>query len=167
MWRHRDMAKLIEKWKRAASASKSKLSRRSEKTGTNNDKRVTRAIRLIKCGAISRVGRAMESKGLGDLSIPAIFAQMQVKHPPRLHEIDQDVFDFIPEEELQISVDRILPKLYLNAVPRPTRLWNGYLRRRRQKRPRNTWRFRSPTWPTTISLLGSCKRCKRRTLSQV
>ncbi len=60
---------------------------------------------------------SIENKGLGDLANPAIFAQMQAKHPPRMHEIDQDVFDLIPEEKLQVSVDRILPKLDLNAAP--------------------------------------------------
>jgi hypothetical protein len=44
-----------------------------------------------------------------------------------MHEIDQDVFDLIPEEKLQVSVDRILPKLDLNAAPWPTGFWSGYL----------------------------------------
>ena len=122
------MAELIERWKRAEAATKVKQSGRSEKTDANNDKRVSRAIRLIKRGAISWTRRALESKGLGDLANPAIFVQMQAKHPPRLHEIDQDVFGFIPEEELPISVARICPKLDLNAAPVPMGFRSGYLR---------------------------------------
>ena len=59
----------------------------------------------------------MESKGLGDLTNPAILSQMRSKHPPRLYEIEHVVSDFIPEEDLQISVKKILPKLDLNAAP--------------------------------------------------
>ena len=110
------MAGIIEKWKWAATATKSKQSGRSEKASTNNDMRFTRAIHLIRRGAISRTRRALGSKGLGDLSNPAILAQMQAKHPPMLHENDRDVFDMIPEEELQILVDKILPTLDLNAA---------------------------------------------------
>ena len=42
------------KMEREATAAKSKQTGRSEKTGTDNDKRVSRAIRLIRRGAISR-----------------------------------------------------------------------------------------------------------------
>ena len=120
MWRRRQMAGLIEKRKRAVAEAKSKQTGRLERAQTYNDKRVTKANRLIRRGAISRARRALESKGLGDLTNPVILAQMQAKHPPRLHEIDQDVLDFLPEEELLISVDKILPKLDMNAAPGPT-----------------------------------------------
>jgi hypothetical protein len=68
------MIELLEKRKRVATASKPKQTGRSKRMGTDNDKRVTRAICLIRRGAISLTWKAMESKELGDLSNPAIFA---------------------------------------------------------------------------------------------
>ncbi len=114
------MSEFIEKWKRGATATKSKKSGRSEKTSADNDRRDSTTILLIRRGSILRAGIALGSKGLGDLTIPAIFSQMQAQHPPRMHEIDQDVFDLIPEDELQFWVDIILPKLDLNSALSPT-----------------------------------------------
>ena len=71
-----------------------------------------RAIRLIRRGAISRAGKALESKGLlGDLTHGRIWEQIAAKHPKRKRQIPEGAWRFVPEEELRVKVDKILPKL--------------------------------------------------------
>jgi hypothetical protein len=53
---------------------------------------------------------------------------MQAKLPARHREISQDIYESVVGEELQISVEKIFPKLDLNAAHGPSGFWNGYLR---------------------------------------
>ncbi len=55
----------------------SKASARKEK---GERSRISRAIRLIRRGAISKAGKALESKGMGDLSDVRIWEQINAKH---------------------------------------------------------------------------------------
>ena len=59
---------------------------------------------------------------------PEIIAQMQAKHPARQREISRDIYEFFADEEVQISVEKIQPKLDLNAALGSSGFWNGYLR---------------------------------------
>ena len=72
MWRQRDMLRLVKKWKMAAVTAEKRLSKAGAQKAKENQARVARAIRLLRRGAISRVGAALESKGLGDLDNPEI-----------------------------------------------------------------------------------------------
>ena len=69
---------------------------------------VARALRLIHQGEISKAGKALESLGLGDFSDPAVFLQMQEKHPARQKPIDDDIFDYEPDADMIISLGDIL-----------------------------------------------------------
>jgi hypothetical protein len=68
MWRQRDMMGLVKKWKMAAVIAEKRLSKAGAKKAKGDQARVARAIRLLRRGAIARVGAALESKGLGDLN---------------------------------------------------------------------------------------------------
>ena len=114
------MSELINKWKRATATAKPKHDNRLGRLLTERDKCTTGAIRLIRRGAISRAGIALESKRLGDLGNPELLAQMQAKHLARQREISQYVYEFVADEELQISVEKSLSKLDFNAAPRPS-----------------------------------------------
>jgi hypothetical protein len=70
------MAELINSWKRATMTAKSKHANRAGRLSSEREKRISRAIRLTKRGAISRAGKTLESKGLGDMGNPEIMAQM-------------------------------------------------------------------------------------------
>ncbi len=58
--------------------------------------RISRAINLLRRGAISRAGQALESKGIRDLTNPEIWEQMRAKHPDRKEPIREEFFDFRP-----------------------------------------------------------------------
>ncbi len=92
------------------------------------EERIARAIRLLRRGAISRAGHALESKGLGDQDNPEIWEQLLKKHPERKHDIGENVFDLRLEEEVELKVEKILPKLDMNAAPGPSGLRNGHIR---------------------------------------
>ena len=49
--------------------------------------RISIAVRLIRRGAISRAGKALERKGLGDLRDGSIWEQIEAKHPERKRQI--------------------------------------------------------------------------------
>ena len=70
----------------------------------------------------------MESKGLGDLDNPVIWEQLQRKHPERKQYINEAAFALRPEEEVEVKVEKILPKLDMNAAPGPAGLRNGHIR---------------------------------------
>ncbi len=70
----------------------------------------------------------MESKGLGDLDNPVTWEQLQRKHPERNKDISEAAFALRPEEEVEVRVDKILPKLDMNAAQGPARLRNGHIR---------------------------------------
>jgi hypothetical protein len=79
--------------------------------------RIARAIRLLRHGVVSKAGQALESKGLGDLDNPEIWEQLRRKHPERKQYISEDAFVVQPEEEVELKVEKILPKLDMNAAP--------------------------------------------------
>jgi hypothetical protein len=83
---------------------------------------------LLRRGAISRAGQALESKGIRDLSDPGIWEQMREKHPDRKQPIKEEYFEVTPEEEIELKVEKILPKLDTNAAPGPSGLRNAHLR---------------------------------------
>ncbi len=103
------MAELVNKWKRAAASSKAKQTNRTVRLTLERDKRSTRAIRLVRQRAISRGEKTLESKGLGDIGNPEIFAHVQAKHPERQREIGRDIYELVASEELRISVEKDPP----------------------------------------------------------
>jgi len=85
-------------------------------------------MRLLRKGAISRAGKALESKGLGDLRDPEILQHMWDKHPVRIREIGPDIYTFVPEELVVLKVEKILGKLKNDAALGPTGLRNSHVR---------------------------------------
>ena len=69
----------------------------------------------------------MESKGLGDLDNPVIWEQLQRKHSERKQDISEAAFELRPEEEVEVRVEKVLPKLDMNAAPGPSGLRNGHI----------------------------------------
>jgi hypothetical protein len=128
MWRQRDMLGLVKAWKQAAVAAEKRLTKAGTKKAKGDNARISRAIKLLRRGAISRAGQALESKGIGDMNDPEIWAQMKAKHPERKQPIKEEYFDVIPEEDIEFKVGKILPKLGMNAAPGPTGLRNAQLR---------------------------------------
>ena len=66
-WRQKDMTLLIRIWHEAAVKAKSRLSAKQKRAAKGDQARIERAMRLLRKGAISRAGKALERKGLGDL----------------------------------------------------------------------------------------------------
>jgi hypothetical protein len=50
------------------------------------------------------------------------------KHLDRKHEIGDDSYEVRPDEEVELKVGNILPKLDMNAAPGPSGLRNGHIR---------------------------------------
>ena len=71
---------------------------------TNKEKgekpKIDRAVRILRKGAIPRAGKALESKGLGDMDDPDIWNQIDGKHPGRKRRIPEMAYRFKAEEEL-------------------------------------------------------------------
>ena len=103
----------------AAVTAEKSLSKAGAKKAKGEQARVARPIRLLRRGAISRVGAALKSKGLGDLDNPEIWEQLQKKQPNRKQEIGEDAYEVLPDEEVELKVGNILPKLDMNANPKP------------------------------------------------
>ena len=61
---------------------------------------IARAIKLLRRDAISRVGHALESRGIGDLENGEIWEQTREMHPARKEQIKEEHYQFQPEEEL-------------------------------------------------------------------
>jgi hypothetical protein len=57
-----------------------------------------------------------------------IWDQLQKKHPDRKQDIREDAYDLQPEEEVELKVGNILPKLDMNAAPGPSGLRNGHIK---------------------------------------
>jgi len=53
---------------------------------------------------------------------------MKRKHPSRKETISEEYYKFRLEEEVELKVGNILPKLDMNAAPGPSRLRNTHLR---------------------------------------
>ena len=56
----------------AAVTAEKRLSKARARKAKGDQARIAKAIRLLRRGAISRAGKALESKGLGDLDNPVI-----------------------------------------------------------------------------------------------
>ena len=70
-----------------AITSEKRFTKVGAKKAKGDQARVARAIRLLRRGAISKAGAALESKGLGDLDNPDIWEQLHKKYPDRKQEI--------------------------------------------------------------------------------
>ncbi len=53
---------------------------------------------------------------------------MQRKHPDRKQQIEEEIFEYRPEEEVELKVGNILHKLDMNAAPGPVGLRNAHIR---------------------------------------
>ena len=49
-----------------------------------------------------------------------IWTQIDDKHPGRKRRIPEQVYSFQPEEEMQLKLGKILPKLDVHAAPGPS-----------------------------------------------
>eukprot|EP00873_Tetraselmis_striata_P017107 jgi/Tetstr1/437371/TSEL_026056.t1 len=65
-------------------------------------------VALVEDGELSRAAGRLSSKGMGDLSDPAILAQLRDKHPSRSHPIPDAAYD-IPVDEAALTVDMRVP----------------------------------------------------------
>eukprot|EP00873_Tetraselmis_striata_P023363 jgi/Tetstr1/443627/TSEL_031626.t1 len=65
-------------------------------------------VALVEGGELSRVAGRLSSKGMGDLSDPAILAQLRDKHPSRSHPIPDAAYD-IPADDAALTVDMRVP----------------------------------------------------------
>ena len=67
----------------AVVTAEKRLTKAGARKAKGDQARIARDIRLLRRGAISRVGQALKSKDLGDLDNPVIWEQLQRKHPER------------------------------------------------------------------------------------
>eukprot|EP00873_Tetraselmis_striata_P018186 jgi/Tetstr1/438450/TSEL_027006.t1 len=86
-------------------------------------------VALVEDGELSRAAGRLSSKGMGDLSDPAILAQLRDKHPPRTHPIPDAAYD-IPVDEAALTVDMRVPyqQLKQHVAAGPSGMRNEYLR---------------------------------------
>eukprot|EP00873_Tetraselmis_striata_P017466 jgi/Tetstr1/437730/TSEL_026384.t1 len=78
-------------------------------------------VALVEDGELSRAAGRLSSKGMGDLSDPAVLAQLRDKHPSRSHPIPDAAYD--------IPVDMRVPYQQLKQhVAGPSGMRNEYLR---------------------------------------
>ena len=87
--------------------------RRKRERDAANGGSIVKELRILRKGAISRPRKALESKGLGNLSNPEVLQHL--KHM----DIRQEAYSYQPEEELQLKVDEIIGKLDWNAALGP------------------------------------------------
>jgi len=100
MWRRRDMQGLMKAWRQATIAAEKKMEIAKVRKELGDMARISRAVRLIRRGAISRAGKALESRGLGDLADNRIWEHITAKHPQKKRRIPEAAWAFVPEEEL-------------------------------------------------------------------
>eukprot|EP00873_Tetraselmis_striata_P015422 jgi/Tetstr1/435686/TSEL_024585.t1 len=86
-------------------------------------------VALVEDGELSRAAGRLSSKGMGDLSDPAILAQLRDKHPSRSHPIPDAVYN-IPVDEAALTVDMRVPyqQLKEHVAAGPSGMRNEYLR---------------------------------------
>eukprot|EP00873_Tetraselmis_striata_P025316 jgi/Tetstr1/445580/TSEL_033352.t1 len=86
-------------------------------------------VALMEDGELSRAAGRLPSKGMGDLSDPAILAQLRDKHPSRSHPIPDAAYD-IPMDEAALPVDMRVPyqQLKQHVAAGPSGMRNEYLR---------------------------------------
>ncbi len=112
----------------AAITTQKRMMKAKARKAKGDDARIEWAVRLMRKGAISRAGKALESKGLGDMNDAEIWMQIDDKHLGTKRRIPERAYSFQPEEELQLKLEKILPKMDVYAAPGPSRLRNGHLR---------------------------------------
>jgi len=168
MWRHRDMEGLIKIWQAADIKARNILTKRGEREQKGDRAKIDKAMRFLRKRAISRVGKTLKSKGLGDLRDPEILQQMRDKHAMRIREIGPDMHTLVPEEPVLLKVEQILGKLKNDAALGPTRLRNNIVRMwmgafapatTETTIEHLTSRTASRTWRMTGFRRGSCKTC--------
>eukprot|EP00873_Tetraselmis_striata_P012856 jgi/Tetstr1/433120/TSEL_022452.t1 len=86
-------------------------------------------VALVEDGEISRAAGRLSSKGMGDLSDPAILAKLRDKHPSRSHPIPDAAYG-IPVDEAAMTVDMRVPyqQLKQHVAAGPSGMRNEYLR---------------------------------------
>eukprot|EP00873_Tetraselmis_striata_P008531 jgi/Tetstr1/428795/TSEL_018782.t1 len=86
-------------------------------------------VALVEEGELSRAAGRLSSKGMGDLSDPAILAQLRDKHPFCSHPIPDAAYD-IPVDEAALTVDIRVPyqQLKQHVAAGPSGMRNEYLR---------------------------------------
>eukprot|EP00873_Tetraselmis_striata_P009911 jgi/Tetstr1/430175/TSEL_020006.t1 len=86
-------------------------------------------VALVEDGELSRAAGRLSSKGMGDLSDPAILAQLRDKHPSRSHPIPGATYA-IPVDEAALAVDMRVPyqQLKQHVAAGPSGMRNEYLR---------------------------------------
>ena len=77
------MMGLMKAWRQAAITAEKRMEKARARKKKGERARISRAVRLIRRGAISRAGKALESKVLGDLTNGSIWEQIAAKHPER------------------------------------------------------------------------------------
>ena len=122
------MLGMVKAWKMTAIVAEKRLSKPGAKKAKGDHVMISRAIKLLRRGAISKVRQALESKGIGDLENGEMWEQMKKKHPARKEQIKEEHYLFQPEEEIELKVGNILHKLDMNAAPGPSGLRNMHLR---------------------------------------
>ena len=94
MWRQKDMMGLMKVWKGAVVAAERRMSKARARREKGTNSRIERAIRLLRHGAISRAGKALESMGLGDFEDPEVWNQIEAKHPARKRRIPEAAYQY-------------------------------------------------------------------------
>eukprot|EP00873_Tetraselmis_striata_P037108 jgi/Tetstr1/457372/TSEL_043974.t2 len=85
-------------------------------------------VALVEDGELSRAAGRLSSKGMGDLSDPAILAQLRDKHPSRSHPILDAAYD-IPVDEAALTVEMRVPYKHLkqHVAAGPSCMRNEYI----------------------------------------
>eukprot|EP00873_Tetraselmis_striata_P009273 jgi/Tetstr1/429537/TSEL_019442.t1 len=86
-------------------------------------------VALVEDGELSRAAGRLFSKGMGDLSDPAILVQLRDKHSSRSH-LNPDAAYDIPVDEAALTVDMRVPyqQLKQHVAAGPSGMRNEYLR---------------------------------------
>ena len=107
-WEDGDYAKLLRDWERDVRRCSTLVRPARDEART-----VRYATKLVEAGAVSKAMRILESKGLGDISVPRIRDQMARKHPQTRLDWDHDLSGV---ERIQLTkVDLGLTKLRRHA----------------------------------------------------
>ena len=77
-----------------AITAEKRMTKAKARKAKRGNARIERAVRLLRKGAISRAGKALESKGPGDLDDLEIWTQIDYKHPSRKRRIPEQAYSF-------------------------------------------------------------------------
>ena len=106
MWRQKDTMGLMKVWKGAVVASERRMSKAKARRERGDKSRIERAIRLLRHGAISRAGKALESMGLGDFEDPEVWNQIEAKHSAKKRRIRKAAYQYRSDEEIHLKVGK-------------------------------------------------------------